>query len=250
MPATIFDKPIFPGAKIVSAEVTVTNTSGSYSQSFNDDRISASMRAFQIEIDDPSIFNDKISITTANGSFTIACNSVAGETTINIGFLKIADDPTAVTSTEFTILNNRIGDLDDLETTDQTSMVDAVNEVVGSVSSNSQAIANIAETPPKLTVTPVSGVTIESSECYSVGKLVVGSIRVASSNMASGGEIITGLPKGKTTLATNYSFASCSVNKTDAAFTLANLQDGHAAVIAAVNIQQGTYTISFSYIKD
>ena len=115
-------------------------------------------KANNLESDLPGIeceeekLNDKISITTANGSFTIACNSVAGETTINIGFLKIADDPTAVTSTEFTILNNRIGDLDDLETTDQTSMVDAVNEVVGSVSSNTQAIANLDSK-----ITPVYG---------------------------------------------------------------------------------------------
>ena len=143
MPATKFDKPVFPGAKLVSATVTVTNTSGSYSNTFIDERIATSMRAFQLEIEDPSVFNDKISITTSDGSFTIACDEVAGETDVTVGFLKIADDPTAISSTEFTTLNNRIGDLSDLETTDQTSMVNAVNEVVGDVSDNTQAIANL-----------------------------------------------------------------------------------------------------------
>ena len=143
MPATKFDKPVFPGAKLVSATVTVTNTSGSYSNTFIDERSATSMRAFQLEIEDPSVFNDKISITTADGSFTIACDSVAGETDVTIGFLKIADDPTAISSTEFTVLNNRIGDLSDLETTDQTSIVNAVNEVVDAVSDNTQAIATL-----------------------------------------------------------------------------------------------------------
>lgn len=142
MPATKFDKPVFPGAKLVSATVTVTNTSGSYSNTFIDERIATSMRAFQLEIEDPSVFNDKISITTADGSFTIACDSVAGETDVTIGFLKIADDPTAVTSSEFTILNNRIGNLASLETTDKTSVVNAVNEVVDAVSDNTQAITS------------------------------------------------------------------------------------------------------------
>ena len=143
MPATKFDKPVFPGAKLVSATVTVTNTSGSYSNTFIDERIATSMRAFQLEIEDPSVFDDKISITTSDGSFTIACDEVAGETDVTVGFLKIADDPTAISSTEFTTLNNRIGDLSDLETTDQTSMVNAVNEVVGDVSDNTQAIATL-----------------------------------------------------------------------------------------------------------
>ena len=138
MPSTKFDKPVFPGAKLVETTVTVSNTSGSYSNTFTDERVATSMRAFQIEIEDPSIFNDKITITTANGSFTLSCDEVAGETDVTIGFLKIADDPTEVTSTEFTVLNNRIGDLSSLTTTEKTSAVAAINE-------NKQAIAKFTK---------------------------------------------------------------------------------------------------------
>ena len=129
MPATKFDKPIFPGAKLVNATVTVTNTSGSYSNTFLDERIATSMKPYQIEVGDPSIFNDKISITTGDGSFTIACNSVSGSTSVIVGFLKIADDPTEVTSTEFDVLNNRIGDLDSLSTTAKTNAVAAIKQL-------------------------------------------------------------------------------------------------------------------------
>lgn len=143
MPATVFDKPIFPGAKQILCQLTVTNTSGSYTHTEQDERITSAMSANRIEIDDPSVFGAKISIVTANGSYTISCAEVSGETDIKISFLKVVDDQQFITSTEFDTLSNRIGDLDDLGTTDQTSMVNAVNEIVGNVSDNSQAIANL-----------------------------------------------------------------------------------------------------------
>ena len=128
MPATVFDKPIFPGAKIVVADLTVTNTSGAYSNVVTDSRISASMKAYALEITDPSIFGDKISVTAGNGQYTFACNNVAGTTTVKISFLKVLDDPTAITSTEFDTLSNEIGTLTNLHTTAKTNVVAAVNE--------------------------------------------------------------------------------------------------------------------------
>ena len=50
--------------------------------------------------------------------------------------IKSIDDPTAVTSTEFDILSNRIGALADLHTTNKTTIVAAVNE-------NADAITNL-----------------------------------------------------------------------------------------------------------
>ena len=130
MPATIFDKPIFPGARIVTVEVEVSNVSGSYTNTVQDNRISASMEANSIEIDDPSVFRDKITVTSYNGSFVISCPSVEGETTARISFLKIMDDQQVINSHEYDELNNNIGDLEDLETTDQSSVVNAINEVI------------------------------------------------------------------------------------------------------------------------
>lgn len=142
MPATVFDKPIFPGAKEIHAQLTVTNTSGSYTHTEQDLRIISAMSANRIEIADPSVFRDRISIVTANGSYTISCSDVVGETTVKISFLKIVDDQQFATSPEYDLLSNRIGDLSDLETTDQTSIVNAVNEVANDVAGNTQAIAN------------------------------------------------------------------------------------------------------------
>ena len=129
MPATIFTDPIFPGAKIITASLTVTNTSGSYSTTVTDDRMTGAMKAISLEIDDPSIFNAKISVNATAGKYTFSCSDVAGSTTVVISFVKTADDPTELTSSEFDVLNNRIGDLTTLTTTAKTSAVSAINEV-------------------------------------------------------------------------------------------------------------------------
>ena len=134
---------VSPGAKVYEKTVTVTNTSGAYSQTFTDENISADMKAVELEVNRSFVFGDSIIVTPNDGSVTVACNDVAGTDTIKISLIKVIDDPTAVTSTEFTVLNNRIGDLSNLETTDKTSMVNAVNEVVGDVSDNAQAIATL-----------------------------------------------------------------------------------------------------------
>lgn len=119
---------VSPGAKVYVKSVTVTNTSGAYSQTFVDENITADMKAYALEIEDPSVFGGKISVTAGNGSYTFACSDVAGSTTVKISFLKVLNDPTAITSTEFDVLANRIGDLADLETTVKTDLVAAVNE--------------------------------------------------------------------------------------------------------------------------
>lgn len=120
---------VSPGAKVYVKSVTVTNTSGSYSQTVSDEMITAEMKAVEIEIADPSIFGDTITVTSDDGEFTIECDDVAGSTTVKISFLKVLDDPTAVTSTEFDILSNRIGTLSDLTTTAKTDIVAAANEL-------------------------------------------------------------------------------------------------------------------------
>ena len=133
MPATVFADQIFPGAKIITASLSVSNTSGSYTTTVSDDRMTGAMKAIALEIADPSVFNGKITVNATAGQYTFSCPDVAGSTTVVISFLKTADDPTQLTSSEFDVLNNRIGDLTTLTTTAKESAVAAINEVVGSM---------------------------------------------------------------------------------------------------------------------
>ena len=99
---------ISPGAKVYVKTVEVTNVSGAYSQTFTDENISADMKAIELEINRAYVFGDVITVTPSDGSVTITCSNVSGTDTIKISLIKVIDDPTAVTSTEFTILNNRL----------------------------------------------------------------------------------------------------------------------------------------------
>ena len=131
------------GAKIYDVTLEVSNVSGAYTGTVYDDKITASMRAIDIYAVDPSIFNDKIHVTCYAGYLTITCDDVAGTTDVTISVLKSANDPTALTSTEFDILSNRIGDLDDLTTTVKTNVVNAINEVNGGLATANDHIATL-----------------------------------------------------------------------------------------------------------
>ena len=105
---TTFDSPTALGAKIIPITHTVTNTSGAYSSTIQDARITPAMQAIKLDIDDPSVFRDKINVACNNGSVTISCNDVVGSTSVKISVIKVDEDPTAVTSIEFDVLNNKI----------------------------------------------------------------------------------------------------------------------------------------------
>ena len=117
-----------PGAKVVEVTGTITNTSGAYSGSISDQRVVSGMKLVGYELGTPTVFNANIEITPGSGSVAIACSDVAGTSTIKIKLLKVMDDPTTMTSAEFDILDNRIGDLTDLDTTAKTDIVSAINE--------------------------------------------------------------------------------------------------------------------------
>lgn len=99
---------VSPGAKVYVKTITVTNTSGAYSQTFEDDNIVADMKAVELEVTRAYVFGDVITVTPSNGSITVACSDVSGTDTIKISLIKVISDPTAITSTEFDILNNRL----------------------------------------------------------------------------------------------------------------------------------------------
>ena len=110
---TIFDSPTALGLKPIIIETTVTNVSGAYTATINDERITVAMRPIDIEIEHPEIFNANISVTCNNGSVTISCADVSGTSGVVISILKVTEeDPITVTSAEFDILNNRKVDKD------------------------------------------------------------------------------------------------------------------------------------------
>lgn len=116
---------VSPGAKLYSVSGTMTGTS----LTISDDYITADMKCIMIEIGTPSAFDDKIHVLPANGSVTISCDSFSGSSTVKVTLQKVISDPTTATSTEFDVLNNRIGDLSTLTTTAKASAVAAINEV-------------------------------------------------------------------------------------------------------------------------
>lgn len=97
-----------PGASIVTVEGTVTNVGGPYSGNFYDERVTASMKALELEVEDPKIFGDVVSVACHDGYITVTCSDVSGESDIVVSMLKVAEvAPITITSTEFDILNSR-----------------------------------------------------------------------------------------------------------------------------------------------
>ena len=135
---------ISPGAKVLTVDLTtITNVSGSYTGTTSDERISSDMKPIMLMLGTPSAIRAKPTVTCNNGSITFTCSDVEGTTTATVSVIKVIDDPTAVTSSEFDILNNRIGDLDDLTTTAQGSAVDAINELDGDIDTINTSISTL-----------------------------------------------------------------------------------------------------------
>lgn len=191
---------VSPGAKMITVDLTtISNVSGSYTGTTSDERITSDMKPVTLILGTPSAVRAKPTVTCNNGSITFSCSDVVGTTTATVSVIKVIDDPLVVTSTEFDVLNNRIGDLSDLTTTAQTSAVDAINELdagVDALNSNISTI-NTALTPVQITVSKTSAVSqINSQHCYRVGKIVVVNIALTISSTKPGDltELVTGLP--------------------------------------------------------
>lgn len=107
---------------------TVTNTSGSYSHTTTVSGMTSDLKAVAIECGDPSIFKDKVTITTGTDSVTLACSDVAGTSTVKVSFLAIGN-ANPLSSTEYGALDARIGSLSNLTTSDRSNIVSAINEL-------------------------------------------------------------------------------------------------------------------------
>lgn len=152
-----------PGSKLVVVDLdTVTNTSGSYTHSTTLSDVTADMKAIKIELGDPSVFLDTISITTADGSITLSCDSVEGTSTVKVSLMFVAGANT-LTSSEFDVLAARIGSLSSLETTAKTSLVAATNELCDQIATKQDKIielhtsANVSASGGTATISLPSG---------------------------------------------------------------------------------------------
>lgn len=129
-----------PGSKPITIALdTVTNVSGSYTHTTASEYATSNMKPIQIEVSDPDVFKDSITVTVTDGYVTLSCSSVAGTSDVSVVVMKQLDpnegDPPAVTSTEFDILANRIGTLGNLTTTAKTNTVAAINELDADITS-------------------------------------------------------------------------------------------------------------------
>lgn len=106
------DWEVAPGARVVQVEMTVTNTSGAYTNTVQDERVTADMKAMSLEIANPYVFNDKITVTCNAGTVTLACSDVTGTSLVKINIMKAAMDAISVTSEEFDILDERTSKLE------------------------------------------------------------------------------------------------------------------------------------------
>lgn len=109
----------------------VTNVSGEYEHSTDISASTDTMKPIALEVGTPSVFGGPITVTCNNGTITLSCSSVSGTSTIKVIVEETAQSPYEMflTSEEYAVLDERIGALANLTTTDKDSIVDAVNEI-------------------------------------------------------------------------------------------------------------------------
>lgn len=117
------------GKLIVKNLDRVTCEGGTYTHTTYFSDITQDMKVVILEVSNPGAFNGAITVTSQDGSITLECDEVNGTSDVTVSLLFIANANT-ITSSEFDVLSNRIGTLGSLVTTDKTSIVNAVNEVV------------------------------------------------------------------------------------------------------------------------
>lgn len=106
---TTFDSPTAVGAKPISITGTLTNANGgAASVRIPDERVTVAMRAIAIQYADPTVFHANVVVACNNGEVVISCDNVIGSSAVTVDIIKVVEDPTAVTSTEFDVLANRI----------------------------------------------------------------------------------------------------------------------------------------------
>jgi hypothetical protein len=144
------------GSKLVVFDMgTVTNSGGSCTHTTVISGVTHDMKPVMIECDNPDAFQSLIHVTTADGAITLTCDEMNGTSDVTVSCMFVANAD-LLTSSEFDILANRIGSLSDLDTTDKSDLVSAVNEVVGDIATINGNLASISGNMVKYVNIPYS----------------------------------------------------------------------------------------------
>lgn len=156
-----------PGAKPYAVSLgEITNTSGSYSHTFTTANVRDDMKPICVEVSDPDVFKDAITVSTGDGTITVSCDNMSGTSDITVTIMESASSETGIpeqifpASTEYNTLAERIGNLNNLTTTAKTSLVSAANEL------NSK----IGQLPPMLDNSCIIAATLIDSQLGDVRK--------------------------------------------------------------------------------
>lgn len=102
----------------------------------------------------------------------------------------------------------------------------------------------------EVTNTESESMSIVENNSYSIGKLVVISLRInVTTGIAGGRTIITGLPKSVSTLSSGTGFSSLSSNRKDNGFSLSVGSSDDTGIISHDALTTTTYCIGGCYIK-
>ena len=120
-----------PGSKTTTKTIgplTPDQSTNVLNATFTDNTINGSMKATKIEVSTPSVFLDSVYVTCNDGSITVTCGKMSGECQSMTVTIVLPASTSDITSVEFDVLAARIGSLDELPTTDKSSIVAAINE--------------------------------------------------------------------------------------------------------------------------
>lgn len=106
----------------------VTNTSGSYTHTTTVTGMTSDLKCVKLECSNPLIFLAPVSIVSGSNSVTLTCSNVSGTSSVRASFLAVGNG-NPLSSSEYSALDARIGSLSDLDTTDKSSIVAAINDI-------------------------------------------------------------------------------------------------------------------------
>lgn len=123
-----------------SIEVTLNPISvenSALNDTTTDSRINAAMQVDRYVASNPEIFKDDITFTPGEGTLTITCSSVDGSSTMKVYMTEAETvipegesyEIPATIEAVYNNLNDKIGDLTELKTTEDSSLVGAVNDL-------------------------------------------------------------------------------------------------------------------------
>ena len=132
---------------------------------------------------------------------------------------------------------------------DPTSIIDDSTSSETTVYSSDKVDDLLKPVPIEVTNAEAESMTIIENTSYTIGKLVVVSLRISVTTAIAGGRtIITGLPASVSELSVGSGFTSLSTNRKDNGFSLSVATDS-TGIISHDALTTTTYCIGGCYIK-